>query len=256
MVDENQQVAAVEVVDSSDVVTSMSSTVAWTDHKALVLSGMRNLFDSGRHSDFIIRCHDRVFRVHKLILGLFTDYFGGCDGLWIRINVNPMLMEKVLKFMYYGQVVVNYDEMEGFLHTCKFLGIRLFKPANVTAEGLRGDDEAALSYQERYELNDFQLMCRNCFKCFQDDKAMKKHSWACSRPKNFKCRFCDRAFRFKNDIDNHERIHTGERPFACPKEGCDKTFKLKNARAIHVQVAHEGFHYKCEQCGKIFFPLP
>ncbi len=105
-------------------------------------------------------------------------------------------------------------------------------------------------FQERYELNDFQLMCRNCFKCFSDDKAMKKHSWACTRPKNFRCRFCERAFRFKNDVDNHERIHTGERPFACPEPGCDKTFKLKNARTLHVQVAHQGYSHKCDQCGK------
>ncbi len=73
-----------------------ASTVAWTDHKALILHGVRDLFDSGRHSDFVIRCHSRSFRVHKLVLGLFTDYFRRCDGLWIRINVNPELMEKVI----------------------------------------------------------------------------------------------------------------------------------------------------------------
>ncbi len=51
------------------------------------------------------------------------------------------LVFQVLKFMYYGQVVVRYDEMEGFLHTCKFLGIRLFKPPDVTAEGLPTAEE-------------------------------------------------------------------------------------------------------------------
>lgn len=80
-----------------------TSVVAWSDHKAFVLHGMRMLFESGEHTDLEIRCHDRVFRVHKLILGLFTDYFQSCDAIWMRIDVSPENMESMLKFIYLGQ---------------------------------------------------------------------------------------------------------------------------------------------------------
>ena len=45
----------------------------------------------------------------------------------MRINVNPVYLEKVLYFMYHGQVSVEYDEMEGFLQTCRFMKVKLFK---------------------------------------------------------------------------------------------------------------------------------
>jgi hypothetical protein len=99
-------------------------------------------------------------------------------------------------------VSIQYDEMEGFLHSCKQLNIKLFKDASVPDFPPPASER--LPYQdlqlERYELNQFQLMCKNCYKVFPDDKTLKKHTWGCTRPKNFKCRFCDKSFRHKNDI--------------------------------------------------------
>ncbi len=229
-----------------------SSVVAWSDHKAFLLHGVRDLFESGKYSDLEIKCYDKSFYVHKLVLGLFTDYFYNYDGLWMRINVKKDHMENVLRFIYLGQVVIQYDQMEGFLNTCKFLGIKLFKDKELNAEGIAEADETSNSYQERYELNDFQLLCRKCYKCFPDEKSVKKHTWACLRPRNFKCKYCDKCFRHKNDIENHERLHTGERPFKCPREGCNKDFSLKSTMKLHVRVDHDKVGFPCKQCDKTF----
>jgi hypothetical protein len=102
---------------------------------------------------------------------------------------------------------VQYDEMEGFLHSCKQLNMKLFKDVALE-EYLAPPPE-----QDAYELNHFQLMCRNCYKVYPDEKSLKRHTWGCMKPKTLQCRYCEKTFRFKNDIINHERYHTGEKPF-------------------------------------------
>ncbi len=77
------------------------------------------LLQTGMYSDFEIRCHSRSYRVHKLVLALFTDHFNEYDGLWVRMDVEAAHLESVLRFIYCGEAVIQYDHMEGFLETCK-----------------------------------------------------------------------------------------------------------------------------------------
>ena len=77
------------------------STVNWSDHQAFLYRGLNDLYVSGRYADLEIKCYDHVFKVHKLVMSLFTDFFLDCDGLWMRINLNPEQMEKVIIGFYY-----------------------------------------------------------------------------------------------------------------------------------------------------------
>ncbi|NWZ91423.1 ZNF7 protein, partial [Nesospiza acunhae] len=70
----------------------------------------------------------------------------------------------------------------------------------------------------------------------------------------FRCALCGKAFKQSNALASHERVHTGERPFACAQCGrtCGKAFKQSSYLAIH-QRAHTGERpYGCEACGKAF----
>ena len=41
----------------------------------------------------------------------------------------------------------------------------------------------------------------------------------------FRCAECGRAFKELSTLHNHERIHSGERPFVC--ETCGKSFRQR-----------------------------
>lgn len=67
------------------------------------------------------------------------------------------------------------------------------------------------------------------------------------------CRFCDKQFgRYscKTDLENHERKHTGERPFACSH--CEWRFAQKGNRDAHERI-HLGMvirRYQCDICNR------
>ena len=72
--------------------------------------------------------------------------------------------------------------------------------------------------------------------------------------KPFVCAHCDRVFKSKSILVEHVRVHTGERPFACPRPGCGKRFKQSGDLTHHIRT-HDGIRrYPCPipGCSKSF----
>lgn len=93
----------------------------------------------------------------------------------------------------------------------------------------------------------------------------------------FKCRVCEKAFKWRSNCIRHEKIHTGVKPYKC--SSCEKAFqrlstyrlhqkthtkqkhesrKYNNALPCSLDVSHclinqdEEKNFYCSQCGKYF----
>ncbi len=53
------------------------------------------------------------------------------------------------------------------------------------------------------------------------------------------CDTCSKSFISPALLHVHSRVHTGERPYACP--GCDKSYKQKNGYDYHIKTTNHLF---------------
>ena len=74
----------------------------------------------------------------------------------------------------------------------------------------------------------------------------------------FKCNYkspqpCDRYVSNLSKFFDHLRSHTGEKPFLCEVEGCNKSFTQRTNLKQHILEVHDGYKpFSCEICGKGF----
>ena len=113
------------------------------------------------------------------------------------------------------------------------------------------------SYQESQNLKLSETNAEDLFKCPLCEKLIPKLSKLEHAKKHVKtrtknnCKHCGKTFLLKWVLEEHERIHTGEKPIQC--SSCEKSFRAKQGLYIHVKTHHsKTLTTKCDTCGKTF----
>ncbi|XP_062377545.1 uncharacterized protein LOC134066276 [Sardina pilchardus] len=84
----------------------------------------------------------------------------------------------------------------------------------------------------------------------KDDQEIDQKSLGKSQGRKNQCEVCGRVLSNASALENHARLHTGERPFSCDK--CGKAFPSVRGLNRHVQIHADEKQHQCPECGKSF----
>ena len=93
--------------------------------------------------------------------------------------------------------------------------------------------------------------CKFCDKSFAKSFLKDQHERIHTGQRPFKCKSCPKAFNHRGTLNRHQKIHSDEKPYQC--QTCKKSFRLSSDLKTHARI-HEGKNqFRCEICKKSFF---
>lgn len=84
------------------------------------------------------------------------------------------------------------------------------------------------------------------------DLSLREQSDMIESKRQIECLICGKIFTEKGNYSIHMRVHTQEKPFACPYIDCDETFKAHGHLKDHMKKHFNIKPYKCDLCSEKF----
>ncbi|XP_047204313.1 zinc finger protein 880-like [Girardinichthys multiradiatus] len=93
--------------------------------------------------------------------------------------------------------------------------------------------------------------CHICGKHIPCQSNLQNHMRVHTGERPYSCHYCGKGFKLKGHMTEHLRTHTGEKPFSC--HICDKSFNRGSTLRKHVFAKHkEERPYRCDYCYELF----
>lgn len=231
------------------------------DFHSNVAKSFKNLRNREDFSDVTLVGDDfKQIAAHKIILSSCSEYFNNILKNF-ALQKHPILcldgmssedIEKVMDYIYYGEMKIYQDDIDRFLDVGHRLGLEGLVPqTDSTKESTLKKDNHALQDIEHFktESHDVEVRIKKIQSThdpmiisFADGSSIDsieeldnkvEESYSRDIDGRYLCLFCQKAFKNSGHIREHVEVHFDGLSFNC--NYCENTFRSRNNLRRHVK---------------------
>ena len=106
------------------------------------------------------------------------------------------------------------------------------------------------NFAEQHRMKGKFHECEVCGKVFNHRGHLNEHNRIHMGEKPYKCKVCGKGFSRNSQLNVHKRMHTGEKPHKC--KVCGKSYADRRCLIVHTRKHTGEMPFECDICGTKF----